>query len=68
MRVRRFAFLIFLVACWLWPAITWAQSATTGAIAGVVKDVLPQIQSEHHVAAEQHIVCSIRQRSGPRRF
>jgi len=38
MRVRRFAFLIFLVACWLWPVMTWAQSATTGAIAGVVKD------------------------------
>ena len=50
MKVRRFAFLIFLVACWLWPAMTWAQSATTGAIAGVVKDstggVLPGVAVE----------------------
>ena len=50
MKGRRFACLICLVGCSFCPAMTWAQSATTGSIAGVVKDttggVLPGVAVE----------------------
>jgi hypothetical protein len=50
MKGHRFACVICVAGCWLVPGITWAQSATTGAIAGIVKDttggVLPGVTVE----------------------